>query len=233
VWRLVGRAQGSSPQGATTRINCRGKCVWSACGIWAREVSCVSVSCAPTLRGRCVFLDKTRPAAPEMRRFPCGCVGYESSCSRSRLTRTLIRYQSLRHQKKSCAGVPSVRNKGFPITDSAHKLLLCCLVYVTILQEAQKTAAQRRAFRGQVVEQGQVCKLHLAAVLPTQEVGVAKEQVYAHVEVLWRVGCPAQQDVLYAQLPSRVAGLNTVAAAVLVACAVKLTGGHQAPAVRL
>ena len=62
--------------------------------------------------------DETR-AVPKTRQVSWSCVGYESSCSRSRPTRTLILYQSLRRlasdvpaPKKSWATAPCVQNRG-------------------------------------------------------------------------------------------------------------------------
>jgi hypothetical protein len=70
---------------------------------------------------------------------------------------------------------------------------------------------------------GQVCELYLLAVLSTQEVIVAKEQVYACIEVLGSRRGPTKQEILDLEpLLRGIASLNAISPTVLKRSPVKL-----------
>ena len=117
---------------------------------------------------------------------------------------------------------PLCIEEGVLVAYGAHELLPRRLVHLPVLEEADEAAARGRALRGRVVQKGQVRELHLTAVLPPEEVVVAKEEVDARPQILWRLGRPAQQNILYAEpLLRRVASLNAVRATVLEGLPVK------------
>jgi hypothetical protein len=109
------------------------------------------------------------------------------------------------------------------VTQRAHELLTCCLIQLAVLEEAYEAAAGSWALRQRVVEQGQVCELYLTAVLATEEVIVAEEQVYACPEVLGHIYSTTEQEVLDTlPLVWRVASLDTITATVPVRITIKL-----------